>query len=341
MFRAFRFLQFIFFSTGLFLIINSTYVLSSSGLNYKKYIDTNLNNFQFLRNAANNDNLQNALDINNLYSQKEIVLKGPPINEVINNEIDVIVKVKPINPSIIKKLNKSLNYNNTIFEVAKLDLSEYSAKKREFIQVLLPLISYENNKIIIQRKELKNIRSLLIKNKTLSNENIERLFFIAKKYKIKNTDKHKLDLVNELLLSVDIIPTSIVLAQAANESGWGKSRFAMEYNAIFGEYTYDFSSGVLPLNREEGANHLVKAFSSIDQSVESYFNNINTHSAYSEFRELRKVMRNKNNFSNISFLVERLSSYAADKNYSKTLNSIIKSNKLDKFNSHLYFDLAS
>ena len=49
-----------------------------------------------------------------------------------------------------------------------------------------------------------------------------------------------------------MIPNSIVLAQAAIESGWGSSRFAQEYNALFGEYTYDNSKGVVPLERESG-----------------------------------------------------------------------------------------
>ena len=136
---------------------------------------------------------------------------------------------------------------------------------------------------------------------------------------------------NEILISVDIIPNSIVLAQAANESAWGTSRFAKEYNAFFGEYTYDFSKGVIPLNREEGKKHLVKSFSSFDKSVESYFKNIHSHRAYKKFRLIRKLMRDKNNFSNVSLLVETLNSYAEDDNYIGTINSIIESNNLYKF----------
>ena len=88
----------------------------------------------------------------------------------------------------------------------------------------------------------------------MSNRDLVYLKKIAKKYKIKIDNKHKIDLVNQLLISIDIIPNSIVLAQAANESGWGTSRFAKEYNALFREYTYDFSKGVIPLKREAGKN---------------------------------------------------------------------------------------
>jgi len=142
--------------------------------------------------------------------------------------------------------------------------------------------------------------------------------------------------VNELLDLVDIIPNSIVLAQAANESGWGTSRFAREFNALFGEYTYNYSDGIVPLMRKEGEKHLVKAFESMDKSVQSYFNNLNSHYAYNSFREVRKIMRKKNNFNNIKLLVEELDSYAADINYIKTINSIIDVNKLDQFDGFNY-----
>ena len=140
---------------------------------------------------------------------------------------------------------------------------------------------------------------------------------------------------------VDIIPNSIVLAQAANESGWGGSRFAKEYNALFGEYTYDFTNGVVPLLREEGERHLVKAFDSIDRSVQSYFNNLNSHYAYKEFRNVRKIMRERNNFTNINLLVNELGTYAADENYIQTINSIIKVNKLDQLDNFNYFETKS
>ena len=178
--------------------------------------------------------------------------------------------------------------------------------------------------------------NLTINKKTLNNRNLAYLKKIAKKYKIKISNKHKIDLVNELLITIDIIPNSIVLAQAANESGWGTSRFAKEYNALFGEYTYDFSKGVIPLKREEGKRHLVKAFSSYDNSVESYFRNINTHYAYEKFRLTRKVMRDKNNFSNINLLVQKLNTYAEDNNYVETITSIIESNKLSQFDVFNY-----
>ena len=74
-----------------------------------------------------------------------------------------------------------------------------------------------------------------------------------------------------------------MLAQAANESGWGTSRFATEFNAFFGEYTFDINNGVVPIDRNNGDKHLIKYFSTVDESITSYFNNINTHIAYYYF----------------------------------------------------------
>jgi len=270
--------------------------------------------------------------INKLYSEKKIELNY--LDNIVKKKTRVIVNIKnkPINTLIIEQGYESTktSSSNLVF-IDTFNFENFSNSKQDFIKTLLPLISYENQKILIERKNLFNIKEALVNEKTLNNQDLVYLRKIAKKYKIKINNKHKIDLINQLLISIDIIPNSIVLAQAANESGWGTSRFAKEYNALFGEYTYDFSKGVIPLKREEGKKHLVKAFSSYNNSIKSYFRNINTHYAYEKFRLIRKQMRDKNNFSNINLLVDGLSTYAEDNNYVKTINSIIESNKLSQF----------
>ena len=171
--------------------------------------------------------------------------------------------------------------------------------------------------------------------RTLSNTEVNKLNKLAKNYNINYVDKHKLDLINELLSNVDIIPNSIALAQAAIESGWGKSRFAKEHNALFGEWTYNQNEGVVPLEREIGETHLIKSFSSYDNSVSSYFKNINSHHAYKDFREVRNYMRLKNNFSDVNLLIDNLNSYAEDNNYIKTLNLVINKNKFYNFDTKI------
>ena len=272
--------------------------------------------------------------VNRLYSQKKIL--DEKINLKTTNKFLVSLKKKPLNPNLTKLIDTRSNLKVLNQNINEIYIDFLSESKKDFVKTLLPLISYENQNILLERSKLDNIKIYLDNNKTLPKSDLKFLYKISKKYKLKTKDKHKYDLVKELLDLVDIIPNSIVLAQAANESGWGTSRFAREFNALFGEYTYDYSNGVVPLLRAEGEKHLVKAFKSVDKSIQSYFNNLNSHYAYEGFRQVRKIMREKNNFSNIKLLVDELDSYAADTNYIETINSIIDVNKFYQFDEFSY-----
>ena len=279
-------------------------------------------------------NTYDSYTVNRLYSQKKIL--DEKINLKTTNKFLVSLKKKPLNPNLTKLIDTRSNLKVLNQNINEIYIDFLSESKKDFVKTLLPLISYENQNILLERSKLDNIKIYLDNNKTLPKSDLQFLYKISKKYKLKTKDKHKYDLVKELLDLVDIIPNSIVLAQAANESGWGTSRFAREFNALFGEYTYDYSNGVVPLLREEGEKHLVKIFKSVDKSIQSYFNNLNSHYAYEDFREVRKIMREKNNFSNIKLLVDELDSYAADTNYIETINSIIDVNKLYQFDEFSY-----
>ena len=89
----------------------------------------------------------------------------------------------------------------------------------------------------------------------------------------------------KLKMRMDIIPVSIALAQAANESGWGTSRFALEGNALFGQWTWS-KKGISPKNKDPDQSHKILQFQILKASVRAYKNNLNTHNAYQEFREV-------------------------------------------------------
>ena len=287
------------------------------GTSYNKYIE---------------NNTHTANQINSLYSEKEIILKDPPVSEVLSEKLFVKIRVKPINPKITSKI-KNLNELNNQSSLLNKDFDYLDSNKKAFVKTVLPIIINENQNILMTRSFVKNLKNKLETFRTLENKEIRTLNDIAKNYNIKYLKKHKLDLVNEILFNVDVIPNSIVLAQAAIESGWGSSRFAREHNALFGEYTYDTEKGVIPLNRDSGKTHLIKSFNSLDSSVKSYFNNINSHYAYREFRDIRKIMRDKNNFSDVNLLVEKLETYAADSNYVNTIRSVIEKNNFKLFDN--------
>ena len=278
-------------------------------------------------------NTYDSYTVNKLYSEKDI-LKNDKLNIFNKEKILVNIKQKPLNPNILSNIKVRYDENN-LTSLTELDVSYLKDNKKKFVRTVLPLIINENQKILSVRNNLLLLKNKLSSNYSLNKSELQILKKLSKNHKIKFNNSHKLDVINNLLKKVDIIPNSIVLAQAAIESGWGSSRFAQDFNALFGEYTYDSNKGVIPLDRENGENHLIKAFNSYNSSVESYFNNINSHYAYEQFRELRKVMRERNNFSNVTLLVDKLDTYAEDENYIQTIRSVIKNNNFEIFDKKI------
>ena len=194
-------------------------------------------------------------------------------------------------------------------------------KKETFIKIVLPLIVAENERIIADRKKL-----ILLSDKKFTTD-LEKQWLRQKllEYKVKKGN------INELLLRMDIIPTSIALAQAAKESGWGTSRFALEGNAIFGQWTWS-GQGIAPLDRESNKNHKILKFPILRASVKAYQNNLNTHKSYLKFRKKRSSLREKKKKISGLELTETLNNYAqTGYEYTKILNQIIRQNRLTDF----------
>ena len=201
------------------------------------------------------------------------------------------------------------------------NLQSVNLKKETFIKIVLPLIVAENEKILDDRQKLK----ILSEKKFTSDLEKQWLRQKLLEYKVKKGD------LNELRVRMDIIPVSIALAQAAKESGWGTSRFALEGNAIFGQWTWS-GQGIAPLNRDGDKNHKILKFPILRASVKAYKNNLNTHKSYAKFREKRKSLREKNkNVTGLS-LTSTLKNYAqTGSEYTKILNQIITQNRLSDF----------
>ena len=162
------------------------------------------------------------------------------------------------------------------------ELESTKLKKETFIKIVLPLIVAENERILADRDKL-----ILLSNKKFTTD-LEKQWMRQKllEYKVKKGN------LKELLVRMDIIPTSIALAQAAKESGWGTSRFALEGNAIFGQWTWS-GKGIAPLDRESNKSHKILKFPILRASVKAYQNNLNTHKSYTKFREKRNKLREK------------------------------------------------
>ena len=216
-------------------------------------------------------------------------------------------KVKPI---YLTKLPKDLK-----------TLGDTKKKRELFIKIVLPLILDENEKILEDRKKLFKI---LGKNFNTVGERVwlKRRF---KEYKINDQD------LSKLKIRMDIIPVSIALAQAANESGWGTSRFALEGNALFGQWTWS-KKGISPKNKDPDSSHKILQFQILKASVKAYKNNLNTHNAYQEFREVRAQLRQDNKQINGLDLTKYLKNYASiGEKYVAILENIIINNSLTDF----------
>ena len=216
-------------------------------------------------------------------------------------------KVKPI---YLTKLPKDIK-----------TLGDTKKKRELFIKIVLPLILSENSKITEDRKKLFKI---LGKNFNTVGERVwlKRRF---KEYKIDDRD------LSKLKMRMDIIPASIALAQAANESGWGTSRFALEGNALFGQWTWS-KKGISPKNKDPDQSHKILQFQVLKASVKAYKNNLNTHNAYKEFREVRAQLRQENKQIIGLDLIKYLKAYAAiGEKYVLIIEDIIEKNSLTDF----------
>ena len=265
--------------------------------------------------------------------KKEV--KKPELKVKEKNVAEVILPDLNLKTETVLGLFKDVNYdlsqvrNNKLvkpiyFTQFPKDLDELQStrlKKETFIQIVLPLIVAENERIVADRIKLKNI------SQKKFTSDLEKQWLRQKllEYKVKKGN------IKELEKRMDIIPTSIALAQAAKESGWGTSRFALEGNAIFGQWTWS-GQGIAPLNRASDKNHKILKFPILRASVKAYQNNLNTHKSYIKFREKRFSMREKNKDIKGLELTETLKNYAqTGSEYTKILNQIIKQNRLTDF----------
>ncbi len=274
----------------------------------------------------------------------EALQKSSEVDEGLNlkNLFDDVFKFDDLpsdtvrlSASTIEQLFKETDYNlkdvrkTKLVKPVKLSLLPNeikmieSTKKRKnlFIQIILPLIIEENNRIKLNRKKL---FSILNKNHN-SNDEKKWLNEKFKQYGVLNKD------LSTLKVRMDTVPASLAIAQAAKETGWGTSRFALEGNALFGQWTWS-GEGIKPADADHNATHKVMKFKILKSSIRAYQRNLNTHSGYKEFRMARAALRdNRRNLDGL-ILATYLNRYAeTGTEYVKIIKQIIKQNNLTDF----------
>ena len=212
------------------------------------------------------------------------------------------------------------------------------AKKRIFFRAMAPLALHSNELIRAERERLLE----LAERGTLSEEERSWLAELARDYGVTPPEDDGADgdggsdawdaVIEELEVRVDEVPVSLVLAQSANESGWGTSRFAAEGNALFGQWSFG-GSGMLPQEQRASlsVDYRVAAFESPLLSVIAYMRNLNTHSAYARLRELRAQARADEEIPTGYALAAALDRYSErGQEYVDEIRSMIEFNGLEE-----------
>ena len=308
---------------------------------FLNFAEKNLKNEEFTKNSKqilaytlNNE----SRDQDKIVNENDILFDIFSLNDL---ETDTV----RLNASTIKQLFEDTGYNLKDVRKKKLvkpvaltllpqeiKMIENVVKRKDFfIQIVLPLIIQENNNIRLDRKTLFNII-----NK--SNNTASEKEWLEKKYKQYGVNSKDLSV---LKIRMDEIPTSLAIAQAAKETGWGTSRFAQEGNALFGQWTWS-GEGLKPKEAKKGEDHKVMKFNVLQASVRAYQRNLNTHSSYKDFRKARAEFRDLNKPLDSIELSKYLNKYAETGNqYVEVLQKIITQNKLKDFDDAKLLPLSA
>jgi Bax protein len=209
------------------------------------------------------------------------------------------------------------------------ELEAGAERKQAFFSYLLPLIEQRNQEILELRQELLELHEGRDQLSYFERRSVQAL---ATRYEIEDFELDDPAAWKVLIRRVDIVPPSLALAQAANESAWGTSRFALEGNNFYGHWCFVEGCGLVPMARNAGAYHEVADFESAEDSVEKYIHNLNQHPAYSELRQLRADLRENDQPITGLKIVSTLDSYSERGDaYIKEVSSMIRFNELSRF----------
>ena len=222
------------------------------------------------------------------------------------------------------------------------DLPDFAAirdveeKKQTFFDFLQPYIDAKNAEVRQQRQRLVGVVEKLAAGYVLSPQERTFLMTLSRDYDVSTDNVQDPAFLELLLHRVDVLPPSLVLAQAANESAWGTSRFAQEGYSFFGQWCYREGCGLVPQRRRANASHEVKAFGSIEEAVHAYFMNLNTFPSYQGLRLIRQDLRQSRQPIDGLSLTEGLTSYSErGEDYISELRSMIQFNELHQRDQNL------
>ncbi|MBD5769784.1 glucosaminidase domain-containing protein [Marinomonas colpomeniae] len=236
--------------------------------------------------------------------------------------------------------NEASPYEKSYFKSHPIDatppnfksITDIKERKKTFFNYLAQFV-YEKNTLILKDRE--RILALIDNNKKLSKKNKVWISTLRKSHKLKTLNNYSKDDLRELLDHVDVVPASLALAQAANESAWGTSRFATKGNNFFGQWCFKKGCGLVPESRDIDADHEVRKFHDVRESVFAYIDNLNSNNAYKTLRASRSNLRqNQESITGLSLTNGLINYSERGLAYIEEIEGLINYNKLWRFNNH-------
>jgi Bax protein len=204
-------------------------------------------------------------------------------------------------------------------------------RKAAFFGYFLPIVEKENETILKIRQRLHDWHQNRDQVSSLEASEISK---IATRYRIDDFDIESDNSWEKLLNRVDVVPPSLAMAQSANESAWGTSRFARKGYNFFGQWCFKKGCGLVPKKRDANKTHEVAAFDSPHESVKMYIRNLNSNSAYKPLRDLRAELRRSNKPVTGHELAAGLNRYSErGPEYVRELREMISFNKLARYDT--------
>lgn len=223
-------------------------------------------------------------------------------------------------------------------------VAEVRRRKALFLGSILPLVLAVNEQIAVERAMVESVAAKRARGESLAGTDIAEIDRLARIYRLRDEavpigNPSNPELIDDLLLRVAPLPVSMALAQAAEESAWGLSRFADEGNALFGQWVWNDPTGITPLGRAPGETHSIKSFRDLLECILSYAHNLNTHAAYADFRRMRANMLATTGTLDGHALAATLTRYSGrGQAYVESLRSIIRSNSLATLDTARFAD---
>lgn len=243
-------------------------------------------------------------------------------------DVDVAPLPVPVYHSPSVTLGDASNYSPPDFTA----YTDAVRRKQAFFDYLLPKVYKSNREIVRERQWLLALRDKVLDGHPLTRRELAELAAFERRYDVDDPAPRVPARLGELLRRVDVVPASLVLAQAAKESGWGTSRFAREANNFFGIWCFYEGCGLKPLQRKEGLSHEVAMFATVEQGVRYYMRTINSHRAYEPLRQVRAEARRDNQlFAGEQLAVGLLRYSERGSAYVEEIQAMIRTNRLHRF----------